>query len=123
MLSNRDCGHRKQQTDKQTDDVADKPDNSQQQAIVRQVKPQQIAGNEAGDGDKNGDAFGVVPQFAKRVGSKDIGFGMPGRTDEKVWFDLETKAGIEGRMYTHQSVFTEQMGVNIMWTGIKNKAL
>lgn len=72
---------------------------------------------------KNGDAFGVVTQFAKRVGSKDIGFGMPGRGDEKVWFDLQDKAGMEGRMYTHQSIFTEQMGINVMWTGIKNKSL
>lgn len=70
---------------------------------------------------KNGHAFGVVPQFAKRVGSADIGFGMPGRDDGKVWFDLETKAGIEGRMYTHQQIFSEQQGINILWTDIVNK--
>lgn len=70
---------------------------------------------------KNGYAYGVVPQFAKRVGSADIGFGMPGRDDGKVWFDLETKAGIEGRMYTHQQIFSEQNGINIIWSGIVNK--
>jgi hypothetical protein len=70
---------------------------------------------------KNGHAMGVVPQFAKRVGSCDIGFGMPGRTDGKVWFDLETKAGVEGRMYTHQGVFSEMPAVNVYWSSITNR--
>jgi hypothetical protein len=70
---------------------------------------------------KEGHALGVVPQFAKRVGSMDVGFGMPGRSDEKVWFDLEGKAGIEGRMYTHQAIFSEMPGVNVFWSGIVNR--
>ena len=69
---------------------------------------------------KQGHAFGVVPEFAKRVGSCDVGFGMPGRTDGKVWFDLETTAAVEGRMYTHQQIFSEMMGANLLFTGIVN---
>lgn len=69
---------------------------------------------------KNGHAFGVVPQFAKRVGSCDINFGMPGRDDGKVWFDLEATAAVEGRMYTHQSIFSEMIGVNVLWSSITN---
>lgn len=69
---------------------------------------------------KQGHAFGIVPQFAHRVGAMDIGFGMPGRPDGKVWFDLESTAAMEGRLYTHQAIFSEMMGVNLLWTGIVN---
>lgn len=71
---------------------------------------------------KNGHALGVVPQFAKRVGSADIGFGMPGRADGKVWFDLESTAAVEGRMYTHQAIFSEMPSVNVYWSSITNRA-
>lgn len=70
---------------------------------------------------KNGHALGIVPEFAKRVGSCDIGFGMPGRSDGKVWFDLEATAAVEGRMYTHQAVFSEMPGVNVYWSAITNR--
>jgi hypothetical protein len=70
---------------------------------------------------KEGHAFGVVPQFAKRVGSMDIGYGMPGRTDGKIWFDLESTAAVEGRMYTHQGIVSEMPGVNVYWSSITNR--
>ena len=70
---------------------------------------------------KNGHAFGVVPQFAKRVGAKDVGFGIPG-FDDKVWFNLETKNGCEGRMWTHQALFSEQPATNVIWTSITNRS-
>lgn len=70
---------------------------------------------------KNGHALGVVPQFAKRVGSVDIGYGMPGRTDGKVWFDLESTAAVEGRMYTHQGIFSEMPGQCVYWNNITNR--
>lgn len=70
---------------------------------------------------KNGHAIGVVPQFAKRVGAMDIGFGMPGRSDGKVFFDLEQTAAVEARMYTHQAIFSEMPCVNVLWTGIVNR--
>jgi len=70
---------------------------------------------------KGGHALGVVPQFAKRIGSCDIGYGMPGRTDGKVWFDLESTAAVEGRMYTHQGIVSEMPGVNVYWSGIVNR--
>lgn len=70
---------------------------------------------------KNGHALGVVPQFTKRVGSVDIGYGMPGRTDGKVWFDLESTAAVEGRMYTHQGIFSEMPGTCVLWNNIVNR--
>jgi hypothetical protein len=70
---------------------------------------------------KEGHAIGVVPQFAKRVGSCDVGFGMPGRTDGKIWFDLESTAACEGRMYTHQGIFSEMPAVNVYWNSITNR--
>lgn len=71
---------------------------------------------------KGGHALGVVPQFAKRVGSTDLAFGMPNDPDERIWFDLETKAGKEGRMYTHQGIFSEMPAVNVYWSSITNRS-
>ena len=70
---------------------------------------------------KNGHGLGIVKQFAKRVGAMDVGFGMPGRTDGRVFFDLETAAAIEARMYTHQAIFSEMPGVNLEFTSITNR--
>jgi hypothetical protein len=70
---------------------------------------------------KNKHAMGIPAEMAKRVGSADFKFGIPGQED-KIWFDLETKAGKEGRAYTHQAIFLEQPGVAVQWTGITNRA-
>jgi hypothetical protein len=71
---------------------------------------------------KNGHALGVVPQFAKRIGAADVSFGMPNDPDEKIWFDLESKAGKEGRMYTHQGIVSEMPSVNVYWSTITNRS-
>lgn len=70
---------------------------------------------------KEGHAMGVVPQFAKRVGSMDFALGVPGGPAEKIWFDLETKNGCEARAYTHQAIFSEQPCVNVYWSSITNR--
>jgi hypothetical protein len=70
---------------------------------------------------KEGHALGVVPQFAKRIGAADVSFGMPNDPDEKIWFDLEAKAGKEGRMYTHQGIVSEMPAVNVYWSAITNR--
>lgn len=70
---------------------------------------------------KQGHAMGVVPQFTKRVGSADFAFGMPGRTDGKIFFDLESTAAVEGRAYTHQGIFCEMPAVSVLWTSITNR--
>jgi hypothetical protein len=70
---------------------------------------------------KEGHALGVVPQFAKRVGSADFSFGMPGRTDGKIFFDLEGYAAVEARSYTHQGIFCEMPGVCVYWNTITNR--
>lgn len=70
---------------------------------------------------KNGHALGIVADACKRVGSADIGYGMPGRTDGKVWFDLEGTAAVEGRIYTHQGIFSETPGHCVLWNNITNR--
>jgi hypothetical protein len=70
---------------------------------------------------KEGHALGVVPQFAKRIGAADVAFGMPNDPEERIWFDLETKAGKEGRMYTHQGIVSEMPAVNVYWSAITNR--
>lgn len=70
---------------------------------------------------KEGHALGVVPQFTKRVGSSDISLGMPGRSDGKIFFDLESTAAVEGRCYSHQGIFTEMPGISVLWTNITNR--
>lgn len=70
---------------------------------------------------KNAHALGVVPQFAKRIGAADVSFGMPSDPEARIWFDLEGKAGKEGRMYTHQGIVSEMPGVNVYWSGITNR--
>lgn len=68
---------------------------------------------------KNGSAYGVPTDYAKRVGAADFEFGIPG--DERIWFDLEGKTGKEGRAYSHQNLFIEQPGICVNWTGIVNR--
>lgn len=70
---------------------------------------------------KEGHALGIVPQFTKRVGSADITLGMPGRSDGKIFFDLESTAAVEGRCYSHMGIFTEMPGVSVLWTNITNR--
>lgn len=82
--------------------------------VVALIKPHSMV--------KNGQAFGVPTDLAKRIGSADFAFGMPGHPEEKIWFDLEGKAGIEGRAYTHQGIFLEQPGIAVLWNSITNRA-
>lgn len=70
---------------------------------------------------KNGHALGIIPQFTKRIGSADISLGMPGRSDGKILWDLESTAAVEGRCYTHQGIFTEMPGVSVLWSSITNR--
>lgn len=69
---------------------------------------------------KNGNAYGVPTEYAKRIGAADFAFGIPG--EDRIWFDLEGKTGKEGRAYTHQALFIEQPGICVNWTGITNRA-
>lgn len=69
---------------------------------------------------KNGYAYGCTPQFHKRVGAKDLGFGIPGDDAEKIWFHLEGKTGVESRMYSHQGIVNQMPNTCIYWSGIVN---
>ncbi len=70
---------------------------------------------------KEGHALGVVPQFTKRVGSADISLGMPGRSDGKIFFDLESTAAVEGRCYSMQGIFTEMPSACVLFSSIVNR--
>lgn len=70
---------------------------------------------------KQGHALGVTPNSAKRVGSADFAFGMPGRSDGKIWFDLEGYAACEGRAYSHQGIVSLAPATCILWSSITNR--
>lgn len=68
---------------------------------------------------KQGHALGMCMPYWKRIGAADVTFNVPGSGD-KVFFDLASKAGIEARCYTLQSIFAEAPAKNFIITGIVN---
>ena len=54
-----------------------------------------------------------------RVGSTDMSFKRPGRSDE-FFRDLDSAAGYELRLYTDQAVFCHAPGRSVIITGIVN---
>lgn len=81
--------------------------------ILASVKPHAMV--------KEGHAMGVTPNSTKRVGSADFAFGMPGRQDGKIWFDLEGYAACEGRAYTHQGIVSLAPATCVLWSSITNR--
>lgn len=68
---------------------------------------------------KEGFAYGICTPYWKRIGAVDMQFGAPGFGGE-VFFHLQTKAGVEARMYTNQAVFPERPGTSFVISGIVN---
>lgn len=68
---------------------------------------------------KQGYAYGMVSENWKRIGSADVAFGAPGFGGDP-FFHLQTKAGIEARMYTSQAIFSEMPGTSFYVSGIVN---
>jgi hypothetical protein len=70
---------------------------------------------------KEGHAMGVTPNSTKRIGSADFSFGMPGRSDGKIYFDLEGYAATEGRAYSHQGIVSLAPATCVLWSSITNR--
>lgn len=68
---------------------------------------------------KEGEAFILPKKKVIRVGAQDISFNTPG-SSEKVFFNLESKAGVEVRCYTDQAIFCEAPAQCVKITGIVN---
>lgn len=68
---------------------------------------------------KEGYAYGICKPYWKRIGAVDMEFGAPGFGGE-VFFHLQTKAGLEARIYTNQAIFSERPGTSFIISGIVN---
>ncbi len=66
---------------------------------------------------KIGYAYGLTPRHWKRIGAKDITLNTPG-FDDKMFFHLESKAGVEMRTYTNQAIFGFRPAANLYLSGI-----
>lgn len=67
---------------------------------------------------KKGMAFGLCKKDWIRVGASDVTFNTPGMPSEKLFHNLETKAGIECRSYTNQGIFCRRPAASFIVTGI-----
>lgn len=66
---------------------------------------------------KEGFAYLTVDEDFVRVGSQDVSFKRPGG-DESFLKDMDSRAGIELRMYTDQALFCERPARQVLLTGI-----
>ena len=68
---------------------------------------------------KEGYAYGLCTPYWNRVGVVDQVMGAPG-FEGAPFFHLPTKAGVEARAYTNQSIFPEMPGTSFYISGIVN---
>lgn len=72
---------------------------------------------------KEGHAMGICGTgetgFWKRLGAADVTFNAPGFGDD-MFIHLQTKAGVESRAYTHQTVFCDAPAKQLIITNIVN---
>jgi hypothetical protein len=68
---------------------------------------------------KEGFGHAVFTPGWRRVGSVDLELGAPGFGGTP-WFHLQSKAGVEARIYTNQGIISETPAQNILFTGIVN---
>ncbi len=68
---------------------------------------------------KEGFAYGLCAPYWERLGASDVTFGMPGFGGD-MFRQIDGKAGVEARAYTHQCVFSSAPAKNFLITGIVN---
>lgn len=70
---------------------------------------------------KQGHAMGLVSpgQYWERLGASDVTFGTPG-FNQDMFRQIDGKAGIEARAYSHQCIFTAAPAKSFIITGIVN---
>lgn len=71
---------------------------------------------------KEGLGCGIVPDTYKRIGAKDVTFDTPGFGGE-MFIHLQTKAGVESRVYTHQGIICLAPAKQFLITNIVNTSL
>ena len=69
---------------------------------------------------KEGEAFILPPKYCKRLGSTDVTFKMPGKTEHELYLQLPNQAGYELRCLTEQNFFIEYPAHTTKVTGIVN---
>lgn len=69
---------------------------------------------------KEGEAFIFCPKYAKRLGSTDVTFKMPGKSEHELYLQLPGQAGYELRCLTEQNLFFEAPAKSVKITGIVN---
>jgi hypothetical protein len=69
---------------------------------------------------KQGESHVFAPKRIKRLGSTDITFKRPGRSDDQVWLELPSNAGYEVRAMFSFNMFCERPAYMCKVTGIVN---
>jgi hypothetical protein len=68
---------------------------------------------------RNGDSVFFDPEAFKRIGSAELGMGVPGTADERqIYFHLESKNAVELRTYTDQALFCVAPNKNVKISGL-----
>ena len=68
---------------------------------------------------RNGDSVFFDPECFKRIGSAELGMGVPGTADERqIYFHLESKNAVELRTYTDQALFCVAPNKNVKISGL-----
>jgi len=68
---------------------------------------------------KESHALGLCMPYWERLGAADVTFGTPG-FGQDMFRQIEGKAGIEARAYSHQCIFSSAPAKNFIITGIVN---
>ena len=67
---------------------------------------------------KEGEAFAFPAKKCKRLGSTDVTFKLPGKSEEEIFLQLPSQAGYELRAYSEQNFFVECPATTVKFTGI-----
>lgn len=68
---------------------------------------------------KEGYCYGMTIPHWKRIGAYDVSFETPGFGGQ-MFIHLQTKAGVESRVYTHQAIFCYKPGKQFLVSNIVN---
>lgn len=71
---------------------------------------------------KEGHCFIFPPNRVLRIGAQDLSFNTPGKSEEEIFFQLPTQAGVGLRAYTNQAIFLETPARAVFISGITNAA-
>jgi len=67
---------------------------------------------------KEGDGFFIPRNKFQRIGATDFSFTLPGKPNDKFFFEKPSNAGFELRIYSHQALFTSYPAHTVYFYGI-----